>query len=306
MPPLLQHLTERKPETLDYPAVSYGLTPQLLRFWKRAGYVPLYVRQTTSELTGEHTCVMVRGLNTSVVSELEWLREFPQTVPPFTYKFHEFGSVTALSILEVTNAGIKDGVGKKTKVSYINDFLVFQRRLGDEVRLTAVQSSILLGLGLQRKTIEDVEAELYLPVLQTLALFVKIVRKIPNRLIDIRKAAISAQIPEASLTVLDKLPLRCDQDKNVPAREAAADVGFTGPEKSLAEAEAQVSNNLKCGNGSSGLKGVSTVVSRAKATTATAATAGQKRHLEKLEESMDSGGKDKKKPTRGNSKKAED
>ena len=38
--------------------------------------MPLYVRQTTSELTGEHTCVMVRGLNSSVESELEWLREF--------------------------------------------------------------------------------------------------------------------------------------------------------------------------------------------------------------------------------------
>ena len=38
--------------------------------------MPLYVRQTTSELTGEHTCVMVRGLNTSVESELGWLREF--------------------------------------------------------------------------------------------------------------------------------------------------------------------------------------------------------------------------------------
>ena len=38
--------------------------------------MPLYVRQTTSELTGEHTCVMVRGLNTSVESELDWLREF--------------------------------------------------------------------------------------------------------------------------------------------------------------------------------------------------------------------------------------
>lgn len=46
------------------------------RFWKRAGYVPLYVRQTTSELTGEHTCVMVRGSNASVESELEWLQEF--------------------------------------------------------------------------------------------------------------------------------------------------------------------------------------------------------------------------------------
>lgn len=32
MPPLLQNLTERKPENLDYLGVSYGLTPQLLRY----------------------------------------------------------------------------------------------------------------------------------------------------------------------------------------------------------------------------------------------------------------------------------
>ena len=32
MPPLLQRLTERKPENLDYLGVSYGLTPQLLRY----------------------------------------------------------------------------------------------------------------------------------------------------------------------------------------------------------------------------------------------------------------------------------
>lgn len=31
MPPLLQRLSERRPETLDYLGVSYGLTPQLLR-----------------------------------------------------------------------------------------------------------------------------------------------------------------------------------------------------------------------------------------------------------------------------------
>jgi N-acetyltransferase 10 len=35
--------------------------------------------------------------------------------------------------------------------------LFFEKRLGDEVRLSAVQSSILLALGLQRKSIEEVE-----------------------------------------------------------------------------------------------------------------------------------------------------
>lgn len=38
--------------------------------------MPLYVRQTQSELTGEHTCVMVRGLNSSTDAELEWMGEF--------------------------------------------------------------------------------------------------------------------------------------------------------------------------------------------------------------------------------------
>lgn len=31
MPPLLQRLSQRQPESLDYLGVSYGLTPQLLR-----------------------------------------------------------------------------------------------------------------------------------------------------------------------------------------------------------------------------------------------------------------------------------
>ena len=35
--------------------------------------------------------------------------------------------------------------------------LYFEQRLGDEVRLSVVQSSILLALGLQRKSIEEVE-----------------------------------------------------------------------------------------------------------------------------------------------------
>ncbi|KIL56986.1 hypothetical protein M378DRAFT_188489 [Amanita muscaria Koide BX008] len=238
-PPLLTRLSDRKPENLDYLGVSYGLTPQLLRFWKRAGYVPLYVRQTASELTGEHTCVMVRGLNSLAESELEWLAEFANDfrrrfVSLLSYKLREFGSVTALSILEATNSGIKKSENRishgfvstelalyltpfdlKRLESYANNMLdyhvildllptlaslYFQERLGVETNLSAVQSSILLALGLQRKTVEEVEAELQLPVSQVLAMFVKIVRKITKRLINIQKAGISAELPEPKNT----------------------------------------------------------------------------------------------------------
>ncbi|KAG6859294.1 hypothetical protein C0993_004164, partial [Termitomyces sp. T159_Od127] len=72
--------------------------------------------------------------------------------------------------------------------------LYFQKRLGEGVRLSAVQSSILLALGLQRKNIEDVESELQIAVSQGLALLVKIVRKISKCLIDIQKAVIAGEL----------------------------------------------------------------------------------------------------------------
>ncbi|EIW59415.1 DUF699-domain-containing protein [Trametes versicolor FP-101664 SS1] len=279
MQPLLQRLTERKPETLDYLGVSYGLTPPLLRFWKRAGYIPLYLRQTQSELTGEHTCVMVRGLNSSVDGELEWLGEFAKDfrrrfLSLLSFKFREFGSVTALSVLEAANSGVKKldahpsrelGASElsfmlspfdlKRLDSYSNNQLdyhvimdllptvgqlYFEKRLGPEVRLSAVQSSILLALGMQRKTIEEIEAELQLPVSQALALFVKVIKKISKRLLDVQKAAISAQMPDARAA--DALALtRTDAD----GAKAAWKPLETSLEDELAEAGGEAARALR-------------------------------------------------------------
>lgn len=63
LPPLLVNLAERPPEPLHYLGVSYGLTQQLYGFWRRAGFQPVYLRQSASEVTGEHTVVMLRPLN---------------------------------------------------------------------------------------------------------------------------------------------------------------------------------------------------------------------------------------------------
>ena len=42
--------------------------------------------------------------------------------------------------------------------------LYFEKRLGNEVRLSVIQSSILLGMGLQRKSVEEVEVRGHLIV----------------------------------------------------------------------------------------------------------------------------------------------
>lgn len=53
--------TPSRPERLHYLGVSFGLTQPLYNFWSRAGFRPLYLRQSASETTGEHTAVMVGG-----------------------------------------------------------------------------------------------------------------------------------------------------------------------------------------------------------------------------------------------------
>ena len=77
MPPLLIKLSQKRSSYLHYLGVSYGLTAQLHRFWKRAGYVPVYLRQTPQELTGEHSCVMLKVLEGR---ERAWLGAYSQGV----------------------------------------------------------------------------------------------------------------------------------------------------------------------------------------------------------------------------------
>jgi N-acetyltransferase 10 len=41
------------------------VTKELFSFWRKNAFVPIYLRQTANELTGEHTCVMIRPINLS-------------------------------------------------------------------------------------------------------------------------------------------------------------------------------------------------------------------------------------------------
>uniref|UniRef100_A0A7N8YAY9 RNA cytidine acetyltransferase n=1 Tax=Mastacembelus armatus TaxID=205130 RepID=A0A7N8YAY9_9TELE len=110
LPPLLLKLNERRAERLDYLGVSYGLTSQLLKFWKKAGYTPVYLRQTPNDLTGEHSCVMLKELNTDDATEQsQWLSAFwkdfrRRFLSLLSYQFSSFPPSLALSILQNKNS----------------------------------------------------------------------------------------------------------------------------------------------------------------------------------------------------------
>ena len=76
LPPLLLPLTEMKAPRLDWIGTSFGLTLPLHKFWKRAGMCLLYVRQTTNDLTGEHSAIMVRALPKRTGYDDAWLPAF--------------------------------------------------------------------------------------------------------------------------------------------------------------------------------------------------------------------------------------
>ncbi|KAJ3850263.1 GNAT acetyltransferase 2-domain-containing protein [Lentinula lateritia] len=293
MPPLLQRLSERRPKQLDYLGVSYGLTGSLLRFWKRLSFVPLYIRHTPSDLTGEHTCVMVRGLNSTTDVEMEWLGEFGAdfrtrllTLLSFP-KFRDFGSVLGLSVLEAinNNTSIKavdtrelQGGVKALLPSLLTPFdlkrlesygnnqldyhvildllplvatLFFQRRLNrpksseasgevNHLSLSAVQSAILLGMGLQRKTVEEIETELSLPVSQILAMLVKLILKITKRIKDVQKEGITQSMRDHSTAV----PLPSNDGPAESEGEAWKNVSAT-VEAELEAAGAEEKNAMK-------------------------------------------------------------
>lgn len=235
MPALFARLPELKAPQLDYVGVSYGLTPQLHKFWKRASFVPVYLRQTANELTGEHTCVMLRSLETTT-SDGSWVAAFAKDFQKrflslLSYQFRTFSATTSLSIDESASAGSKLDVELASKPvtkaeldnilsaydlkrldSYANNMLdyhvildmlpkiaelYFTGKLKGQVQLSGVQKAILLGVGLQRKEFSDVEKELTLNNSQLLAMFVKIIRKVATTFRSIVEVAIEETMPEA-------------------------------------------------------------------------------------------------------------
>lgn len=66
LPPLLVPLQQRRPERLHWLGVAFGISTGLYNFWSANGYRPVYVRLTSNEITGEHSCIMMARIDTPV------------------------------------------------------------------------------------------------------------------------------------------------------------------------------------------------------------------------------------------------
>ncbi|KAK7099272.1 RNA cytidine acetyltransferase-like isoform X2 [Littorina saxatilis] len=269
LPPLLCKLSSRRAEKLDYLGVSYGLTSPLLKFWKRNAFAPVYLRQTPNDLTGEHTCIMLRCLNEDSEEEdtqSPWLRTFwmdfrERFLALLAYEFRTFRPQLALSLLDqkkfklstqdMTEGSLLSAYKVKRLEQYAHN-LVDYHQIVDLmptlaqlyfsgkicVHLSVVQDAVLLALGLQHKGVDTLTKELDLPTPQVLALFNKSVRKLCNYLKEQQEKEVEASLPAAELEI-DMRPAKQTLEEDL--KEAAASMhlnqyAIKGNEKSWKEA----------------------------------------------------------------------
>ncbi|KAI9352176.1 GNAT acetyltransferase 2-domain-containing protein [Obelidium mucronatum] len=319
MPPLLLRLHERPPkENLHWIGVSYGLTAQLHKFWKKGGFVPVYVRQTQNDLTGEHTAIMLKPLQKQgggfsskkdvVATDGKWVGSFSwdfrrRFIELLGYQFKKFSPLLVLSILEASSNGRPKDIGflnnkdelhrhftpfdLKRLASYTQNLLDYHvildliPRLSSlyflgyltppeptsaasassstlkPISLTAVQSAIIVAVGLQHKTLDEAAPELGISVSQVMALFGKVVKKCSNYFTTVEE--LSAAEEENSLKnkkrgrqVEDEEEEGDDGDEdddNVLKRDAEDDEAWDpikmGLDEDLEEAGDEVMERLK-------------------------------------------------------------
>ncbi|KAL0043059.1 hypothetical protein WJX79_007872 [Trebouxia sp. C0005] len=250
---------ERPPEALQYLGTSFGLTLPLFSFWARSGYKPVYVRQTASDITGEHTVVMLHPLQSQLVEGTAWLDPFVQDfrtrfLTLLSGAFRGFAPALALTILDpqltFTEAQVETGVsggdairkadGSPMSAYDLQRLQAYSNNLVDHhiildllpslaqayfshhipANLSYLQAAILLSLGLQQNDISSLESAIQLPPTQALALFNKAVRKLHGHLKAVKEAAVERKLPQARPITLTPQEQSLDEDLDEAAQAA--------------------------------------------------------------------------------------
>jgi N-acetyltransferase 10 len=166
---------------IDFLGTSFGLTLNLFNFWRKSGFIPLYLRQTQNDTTGEFTCMMLRA------SDQEWLTslylDFSMRLQRLlSGPFRSLSSELALSMISCASPKAVDvdilqflslydlrrlRSYSRGEVDYhlITDLipvvadLIFNGKFSVSGSLAFLAKRILVGMGCQRKTLDELYEE---------------------------------------------------------------------------------------------------------------------------------------------------
>ncbi|KHG29055.1 hypothetical protein F383_12755 [Gossypium arboreum] len=258
LPPLLVHLRERRPEKLHYLGVSFGLTLDLFRFWKKHKFAPFYICQIPNNVTGEHTIMVLKPLNNDdfevsgcdewgffkfklrfsrnlsrdfrdmeyklAMSVLDPKMDFTD-IEPAPSKSDELSKLINTLLSPYDMGRLKDYSNNLIDYLSITDLLsilahlYFQGKI--PVTLTYVQASILLCMGLQNRDVSYVEEQLKkaLERQQILSYFKKVMIKLYKYLYGVASKEIESALPRLKERVLEPHSISVDEDLNDAAKK---------------------------------------------------------------------------------------
>lgn len=182
----------------SYLGVSFGATPRVLSFWERLGFLPLYLRQTKCQATGEHTLIVAKGVAQEAVKQIEkYAKKLAlRLLDLLPGCFRALPPGVALCLLQVLISERPTG-GKENRTDpglLLEDLDRIKRfvRGNLELRLIAdliprasrqlllcgrslshTQQALLLGVGLQHRGIDGAAESLSLSVPQARTLLIK-------------------------------------------------------------------------------------------------------------------------------------
>ncbi|KAL2458280.1 hypothetical protein Fot_55757 [Forsythia ovata] len=141
---LLINVRYRPPEKIHYIGAFFGLSLGLFRFWKKQEFSPFYIDATPNKLTGEHSCMVLKPVETdeiegNQVGSTDYLSPFylsfkERFVGRLASCFREMDYKLAMSILD-----------PKIKFS------------GDEPLVSCESNSMLMKLTISSDTLELLE-----------------------------------------------------------------------------------------------------------------------------------------------------
>jgi len=226
LPPLFVPLIERKVEKLDWIGTSFGMTDNLAKFWTRNGYKPLYISQVKNQVTGEYSSIMMKAIQKSD----DWVTKFyldfrRRFVSLLSYEFRSFS--LPLSCLLLTMSSSEQKLSEKEENEYLEKyFLGFDlKRLeaytanfvdypmimdllpkiaelyytgkikNSRVQLShKLQQAILVGVGLQRKSLDEIAKEFDIEASQVKGLFMRMIRVFTKVFREIQGAKVAPAI----------------------------------------------------------------------------------------------------------------
>jgi len=226
LPPLFVPLTERKVEKLDWIGTSFGMTDNLARFWTRNGYKPLYISQVKNQVTGEYSSVMMKAIQKSD----DWVTKFyldfrRRFVSLLSYEFRSFSLPLSCMLLSMSSSEQK--LSEKEENEYLEKFFLgfdlkrLEAYTGNFVDYPMImdllpkiaelyytgkikksrvqlshklQQAILVGIGLQRKSLDDIAREFDIEASQVKGLFMRMIRVFTKGFREIQGAKVAPAI----------------------------------------------------------------------------------------------------------------